>query len=1018
MNEHHTLLNRPGRPYWRSLEQLAETDNFKALVEREFPNHAFEMLNGSNRRQFLKVMAASLGLAGLTAGCRWPKEKIVPYASRPENRLPGVPTQYATAMELGGSATGLLVTSYDGRPIKIEGNPSHPASQGATSAIAQASVLDLYDPDRSQYPIQRQNGQPVSRTWNDVDTWLKTHFESIKQNQGKGFYVLSETSSSPSLQDMRRRLSEAFPLSQWHEFESLSPDNELEGTFLACGQKLRVRSHFNQAQIILSLDSDFAGTHPAAVEHARDFTQGRKPIPEEMNRLYVVESAYSLTGAMADHRLPIPSSDIELFLFSIAAELIVNRSLNKYSDLKEILQPYLDHPFDKTWLSALADDLTENQGRSLITAGYRQPLAVHALAAILNDLLGNTGKTVEFIPESNRPAHLESIRSLAEALSKGEVETLLILGGNPAIDAPVDLGFGDLIAKANSSIHLSLYNNETSLRCEWHLPRAHYLEAWGDARSYDGTILPVQPLIQPLYEGKTPIELLASIAQDESTRGYDIVRRTLMNLLNPSDFESAWRKWLNDGVIENTRDQTISPSFATQKLQTVIQQRSTDKKPLGQDNLEIVFTPDSKLYDGRFANNGWLQEMPDFLTKLTWDNAALIAPSTAKALNIQHEELIKITLNGRELEIAAYVMPGQASNSIAIALGYGRTNAGRVGNQAGFATHTLRTSDAMNFGTGATITKAFQKYPLACTQDHYAIDTIGLQERLRRIPELIRETDISHLGEEEQSHSEEHHDAPELWKQFEYTKNKWGITIDLNCCTGCNACVTACQAENNIPVVGKEQVINSREMHWLRIDRYFKGGEDNPQVAHQPVACMQCELAPCEEVCPVAATVHTAEGLNAMVYNRCVGTRYCSNNCPYKVRRFNFFNYRKNLSETEKMVYNPEVTVRSRGVMEKCTFCVQRIEKVKIAAKNEKRPIEDGEIVPACGQVCPTQAITFGDLNDPNSRVAHKTADPRAYTMLDELNIKPGTAYLARVRNPNPKLVKSETKHERTHSDA
>ncbi len=1022
MQETQAVTEDNGKTYWRSLDELAQTDEFKSLVKQEFPHHANELLRGPNRRQFLKVMAASLGLAGLT-GCRWPKEKIVPYANRPEDRIPGIPEHFATVMELSGSASGLLVTSFDGRPVKIEGNPSHPGSQGATSSIAQATILELYDPDRSKFPLQRLEGKSTSRSWNDTNEFIRNHFAQKKDRKGKGVFILSEASSSHSLQDMRNRLKNVFPALKWHEYESISTDNEREGTRIATGQTLRAHPQFDRAKIVLSLDSDFLNTHPEAIKHAREFTQGRKPVPGEMNRLYVVESAYSITGAMADHRLPIPAGKIQSFLQNLALELIDSHHLDVPAVGPEMRRFLADssYDFDRNWIEAVAEDLVENSGQSLIVAGYRQSPAVHALTVLLNEILGNTENTVQYTEaiDPNRLTHIESIQSLIQAIQNDEVDTLVILGGNPVFDAPADLEFDQMLKQVSHSIHLSLYDNETSHQCQWHIPRAHFLEAWGDARAFDGTLSPAQPLIHPLYNGKSSIEFIADIFGDNTHRGYDIVRRALLDFSNPYEFEIAWQQWLNDGVIPNTQFSSQSIQIQYQTILENLKNEKANRKIPTLDNLEIVFTPDSKIFDGRFANNGWLQETPDFLTKLTWDNAALIGVSTAQKLDIHQGDEVRVQYRNNRLVLPVYIMPGQADYSITVALGYGRTQAGQVGNGVGTRANLLRTSDAIHYGAGVTLEKTGKQQKLACTQDHFAIDPVGRQEKLRRIPELIHEASIEEFSQDpDHFHHDEHHAPVELWRAHDYPENRWGLSIDLNRCIGCNACVTACQSENNIPVVGKEQVSKSREMHWLKIDRYFCGDENNPRISHQPVACMHCEDAPCEQVCPVAATVHTSEGLNAMVYNRCVGTRYCSNNCPYKVRRFNFFNYQKDLQETRKMAFNPDVTVRSRGVMEKCTFCVQRIERIKIKSKNERRPIEDGEIAPACGQVCPAKAITFGDLNNDKSQVAQNHADHRAYTMLHELNVKPRTAYLAKITNPNPKLTDTGIKNEQHHTDA
>lgn len=989
--------------YWRSLDDLADTPAFQEFVKKEFPNHSDEILRGPSRRHFMKVMAASFCLAGLTS-CNWPREKIVPYSRRPDYRIPGVPEQYATVFELGGIATGLLVTSFDGRPVKIEGNPDHPYSRGGATALAQASILELYDPDRSRYPFKRNGLETNLRTMDEVNLFIKNHFAGLKPQQGKGICILSESNSSLCVDSLRARFSQQFPQAKWCEFEPIHNDNEKVGTEIIYGVPLRVHPDFQKAKVILSLESDFLYNHPTSVKNAREFTEQRNPELDKINRLYAVESNYTITGAMADHRLPLESSKIESLLCAIAAELTANHSLESARDYAQVFTKFQTHSFDPQWIKAVASDLASHQGQSLIMAGSNQPPLVHALVAFLNKILGNENITIRYSDEK-KEAGLQSLQDLARSIQLGEVQTLVILGGNPVYDAPADIEMGKLIEQVDVSIHLSLYRNETTERCNWHIPRAHFLESWGDSRAYDGTVSIMQPLIFPLYDGKTIIELLALMNGEETTRGYDIVRQTFQERLSSEFSETNWNQWLHDGIVPNTQYAWSRVLFRDSELIRQLNNIPADR----QFDLEITFIPDSSVYDGRFANNAWLQEAPDFITKLTWDNAALINPNTAARLNIKHGDLIRIRSGESSITIVAYHQPGQAPQTITLPIGYGRTHAGRVGNGVGVNVNTLRTVQTFHRILDAVVEPLHEPYVLACTQDHHAIDKVGFEERDRRIHELIHETNIDdYRHDPEIFHRHSHIPDATLWEPHEYPTNKWGMTIDLNKCIGCNACVIACQSENNVPVVGKEQVSLSREMHWIRIDRYFSGDIENPKVTHQPLACVHCENAPCEQVCPVNATVHSSEGLNVMVYNRCVGTRYCSNNCPFKVRRFNYFYWHKDLQEPQKMVFNPEVTVRSRGVMEKCTYCVQRIEKVKIQAKNERRPIEDGEIVPACAQTCPTQAIVFGDLSKENSTVAKLRRDHRAYSMLGELFVKPRTAYLARLRNPNPELVKED----------
>jgi molybdopterin-containing oxidoreductase family iron-sulfur binding subunit len=1014
-----SLNHTSGRAYWRSLDELAQTPEFRAFVENEFPNHAAEMLSPS-RRQFLKIMGASFALGGLMGCRRWPEEKVAPFAYRPPGRVPGTHEQYATATEIGGAAVGLLVTSFDGRPIKIEGNPLHPASLGAASAQAQASVLELYDPDRNRFPLQRL--EPATkpaysvRTWDEFLALAGAHFADLRKNGGAGLAVLSEANSGPSMADMRRRWQQAFPQAKWYEYEPISWDNQREGARLAFGRPLRMQLDLSKADVIVSLGADLLGTHPNALRYARQWAERRKVdagADARMNRMYVAESTYTITGSVADHRLPIRSADITGLLSEIRLGLGGELKVNPLA----------------------AQDLIAAKGRGILVAGPDQPPEVHAVVAADNARLGNSGTTVTFTadPDPDRPSHVDAIKALVEQMRGGQVKTLLILGGNPVYNAPADLGFADALSKVGTAIHLSLYDNETSIRCHWSVPQAHYLEAWSDARGWDGTVSVVQPLIEPLYNGKTSVELLATLSGEPEKAGYDIVRRTFASLLPKDDFEKSWRRVLHDGLVEGSEYKPVDAKPQSGAAAKYFDNYRRNDAAI----LEVTFIPDRKVYDGRFANNGWLQETPDSLTQLTWDNAALISVHDANARGIKNGDIIRLKANGRELEIAAYVLPGQAQSSIAVPLGYGRSVAGRVGEGVGFNAYALRTSDGM-YTTVVGIDKTARTYKLATAQDHHAIDRVGYEERQKRVPHLVREIPLPVFQQNPEAVQEGGHKANllQLWEHpLDYEDHRWGMAVDLTSCIGCNACVVACQAENNIPIVGKEEVLVGREMHWIRIDRYFSGDPEaaNPPVAYQPMTCHHCENAPCESVCPVSATVHDTEGLNAMIYNRCIGTRYCSNNCPYKVRRFNYFDYHskgpagarlpwlgmpdsqqvKEVDTVRRLGFNPEVTVRMRGVMEKCTFCVQRIQLTKIQANNEGRPIRDGEITPACAQTCPTQTIVFGDLNDANSRVRKLQESNRSYFILEELNVRPRLKYLAKLTNPREDLAEAPAEDER-----
>jgi MoCo/4Fe-4S cofactor protein with predicted Tat translocation signal len=971
-----------GRQYWRGLEELAETEEFREFLGREFPRQASEWINSMSRRNFLKLMGASLALAGLTACSGRPPEKIVPYVRAPEEVVAGKPLFFATAMSLGGYAAGVLVQSYLGRPTKIEGNPDHPASLGATDAFAQASILTLYDPDRSKAITQ----MGAVSSWEAFLNELQPALERQRASGGAGLRILTETITSPTLISQLQALLTDFPSATWHQYEPISRDHVYAGAQLAFGEPVEPVYRFDQADVILSLEADFLLTSPGRVRYARDFASRRRVTesePANLNRLYVIESTPTITGAVADHRLPLKASQIESFARAIARELGLTVAPGNEAALQAV---------PANWVSAIVRDLRAHQGTSLVIAGDHQPPMVHALAHAINEVLANVGQTVIYTdPVIANPANqTESLGELVTAMADSQVDALLILGGNPVFNAPVDLDFARALEQVDFRVHLGLYKDETSAHCHWHIPESHYLETWGDARAYDGTITMIQPLIEPLYDSRSAYEVLAVLLGQTDRSDQDIVQAYWADQTNVEDFEAFWQTALHDGLIADT-------AFPPKSIS--IQSAFGDQLPTesADDALEIIFRPDPSIWDGRFANNGWLQELPKPLAKLTWDNAALISPTTAERLGLTNGDLVELDYRGQVVQAPVWLMPGQGEGSVTIYLGYGRTQAGRVGTGVGFNAYVLRTADTPWFGSGLNIRKTGEQYQLASTQLHHSIEgrsllRVGTVAQFEAEPDFVQEMETQ--GEE-----------ISLYPKFEYEDNAWGMAIDLSACIGCNACVMACQAENNIPIVGKAEVLNGREMHWLRLDRYYQGDLVNPETHHQPVMCMHCENAPCEVVCPVGATQHDDEGLNVMVYNRCIGTRYCSNNCPYKVRRFNFLQYSDLESESLKLQRNPNVTVRSRGVMEKCTYCVQRISAARITAKIEGREIRDSEVVTACQGACPTQAIVFGNINDPDSQVAKLKASPLNYGMLTELNTHPRTTYLAKLRNPNPELA-------------
>jgi MoCo/4Fe-4S cofactor protein with predicted Tat translocation signal len=1004
-----------GQDYWRCLEELADSEEFHKLLTQEFPQQTAGWIDGVSRRDFLRLMGASLALAGLN-GCGKAApvdKKIVPYVNQPETMVIGKPMFFATAFPMSGVGAGVLVESHEGRPTKIEGNPNHPASLGATDAFTQASILTLYDPDRSQ--VVRNAGR-IS-TWNAFLIAINDDLEAERVVGGGGLRILTETITSPALANQLRQLLARFPSAKWHQYEPVNRDNVHAGARLGFGADVNTIYRFENAEVIFSLDADFLFSGPANVRYARDFADKRRVRQGKigMNRLYAIEATPSVTGSMADHRLALRPSEIRNFAAAIAAKL--GLSVQSTTDAQR-----------SPWIDALVRDLQKHRGASVVVAGDQQPPGVHALAHAMNQALDNVGKTVVYSDpiEANSVDQMASLRELVKDIESGSVRILLMLGGNPVYTAPVDLGFAEQLAKVPLRIHSGLYEDETSAYCHWHVPATHYLESWSDIRAYDGTVTILQPLIAPLYSGKSSHEILGALAGRSGESSYDTVRNYWKGQKLTGDFEMFWRTALHDGVVAGT---TFQPKAV--KLKTLAssdwltgfssapetrkptpgsappETRNPQTKP--GNSLEISFQPDPTIFDGRFANNGWLQELPKPLTKLTWDNAALVSPKTAQRLGLSYQigarggehgrvftDLIELRYEGRTLRAPAWIIPGHADECVTLHLGYGRTRAGKVGNGTGFNAYAIRTANAPNYGAGAEIRKIGTQYMLACTQFHH-----NMEGR-----DLVRAATLEEYRKDPNFVQKEHHPEPEgsLYPGFKYEGYAWGMSIDVSACIGCNACVVACQAENNIAVVGKTEVTRGREMHWLRIDRYYKGSPDNPETYHQPVPCMHCENAPCELVCPVGATNHSHEGLNDMVYNRCVGTRYCSNNCPYKVRRFNFFEYSDFDTPSLKPMRNPNVTVRSRGVMEKCTYCVQRINVAKIDAEKENRPVRDGEIQTACQAACPTQAIVFGDINNREAAVAKLKSESLNYGLLTELNTKPRTSYLAKLTNPNPEI--------------
>ena len=971
---------KTGKP---ALDQLAQTAGFQTWIDGKPETAAEPMeIDSNSRRDILKIMAAGAGLAGL-ASCRRPEQRIVSFSRGVEDLIPGKPLYYNTVFNLGGIGHGLRIEANDGRPTKVEGNPLHPASKGSASNWSQGSLLNLYDPDRCPAPMK----DGTTTTWEEFDKFAKEF--AAKSGDGAGVAILAERNAGPAWRALAAAAAKKWAKAMWVDYTPLPHDNVVEGAKLATGTAAQPLYAYDKAEVVLSLDYDFLGADTTGVEETKKFTSKRKVTKpgDEMNRLYVVEGLYSLTGAMADHRLRLKPSEVSGF----AKEVL---------DLVLAGEAKVEGEGRKKFAAAVAADLKKNAGKSLVVAGPRQGPEVHALALAINQTLNNIGTTVTLVQPLFEP-QAPKVKALADALKGGQISTLVILGGNPAYTMPADFDFAANAKKAKTIIHVGPDMDETAALANWCLPEAHYLEAWGDGRALDGTVSVQQPVIAPLMNGKSTLEVLALLMGMEKTTGYDLVKAQY-TASAAGDKEKAWRKILHDGIVEGT-------AFAPLKLTVDAKKVAALPLPAASTSEEIVFTPAHGIYDGRFANNAWLVEMPDPMTKVVWDNCITMSKATAKKLGVNmgfiglEGDVVSITVGGVTIEAPVVIMPGQADGVFGISLGYGREKVGRVGKGAGVNAYKLRNSTGLGYVAGVNVAKLNKTFLLVRTQDDPEGDT--QHER-----PIVREASLEEFTKEPKFAQEvEGPPLQSLFDDWDYAKGyQWGMTIDLNQCTGCNACLIACFAENNIPMVGKKFVAMGREMHWIRLDRYYVGEGDEPQIAVQPVNCQQCENAPCESVCPVAATVHSPEGLNDMAYNRCVGTRYCMNNCPYKVRKFNYLNWNKKKTEIESLGSNPDVSVRMRGVMEKCTYCTQRIAEAKINAKIDpagRRAVADGEIKTACQQTCPADAIVFGNINDPNSMVSKMKAQSRNYALLAELNVRPRTTYLAKLRNPNPALV-------------
>jgi molybdopterin-containing oxidoreductase family iron-sulfur binding subunit len=940
--------------FWRSLEERAATPEFAQRVAHEFPQGATLWPDEIDRRGFLRLMGASFALAGLSGCARKTASQIVPYVNAPEDMIPGVPRFYASAFPLEGYGRGIVVETHDGRPTKIEGNPAHPDSLGATDAVTQAAILSLYDPDRSPGPLH--HGRPASWEAFEAD-WRQRHAQLVGK-RGAGLAILLEPTTSPTIRRLLRSLRAALPQARWYQHSPL-PSYDLDG--------LQEDFDLAQADVVLAIDSDLLFRHPAALRYSRAFASRRRE-GSRLNRFYAVESTPTLTGAQADFRLAA-SPDRTRSILARIDEFLSGSASSGADQLT---------PAEETFARSVVDDLTRAKGGGLVVAGPEQDVQIRRWVRSLNRRLGAEGNSVHYRRALRSDGDGDcrgDLSQLGADVQAGAVDALFILGANPAYTSPGGLGYSDLLGQVGWTVHLGLHPDETGIKCTWHLPESHFLESWGDVRSFAGPASVIQPLIDPLVTSRSLTEMVALIAGGEAVPGYELVRATWDDLVSGSA-SGDWTRGLVAGIMPEPPPPAAIPSGAPQIRITPI------APPAGPD-LVLVMRPDSTVSDGRWSNNAWLQELPKPLTHLVWENAILVAPSLADALGLQAGDLVTVAAAGRSVEGPVWPMPGQAHSVVAVTFGYGRTQAGSVGTSRGYDAYRIRPANAAWVVAGVSVRKLGGNHALAATQHHFNMEGRDLVR--------VVAPGAQPVPPEEASTSL----YPE-WRQGTYA---WGMSIDLSTCTGCNACVIACQAENNIPVVGREQVLRGREMHWIRIDQYFEGGPDAPKFVHQPVPCMHCENAPCELVCPVGATVHSSEGLNQMVYNRCVGTRYCSNNCPYKVRRFNFLDYRPARSSVVNLQKNPDVSVRERGVMEKCTYCVQRINAARITAEKESRPIRDREIRTACEQACPAEAIVFGNVADPDSAVSVRKREQRDYSLLGSFNTRPRTTYLAKFRH-------------------
>jgi MoCo/4Fe-4S cofactor protein with predicted Tat translocation signal len=994
------------KKYWQNLQEFYETPEFKQKIKNEFPSGAaeLEIKSGVDRRNFLGILGSSMALAGVTStGCiRKPREKVLPFSKRPEDIIEGKAQRYASGMYVGGEVLGLLVTTFDGRPTKVEGNPQHPMNLGATSAFAQAEILNMYDSDRSRIPLK---GGKEKISLQTVEEILKEKISQYKASQGKGLAFIVEKCPSPSLHNSLSEIKKTLPAAQIFYHDQAFAENTAQALTALGVKNGFVHLNIDKAKVILTIDSNVLGIEGNSVANTKRFSQKRRISGAEssMNRLYSVESYFSKTGMAADHRLLLQPSLIPAFVVKLAIKINA-KGVSLPLNLIEKISAMAREEVSDSWIDAVSDDLIENKGKSLVTVGYAQPAWVHAMVLAINQGLGNLGST--FVVKSNlsEPEFLGNLSALTSEINSGNISSVVMIGVNPVFNSSPAIGFKEALSKV-FSIQLGFFADETALVSNLHIPMSHAFECWGDVQSSDGTLTVRQPQILPLFDSYSDLELLSFFFNAEKKSGYDVVKNHWEQKLDKSSFQKLWNKWLHDGVMQlQNFDFLEAQSFDFSAASALFANANNSVSNSG--SFELVLPLSDQVFDGRYANNAWMQELPDAVTKLTWDNAALVSQKTAELLKVRNGDLIALTSpEGVSLNVPIWVTPGTATNTIVVPLGFGRSFQGSVCVGAGFNSYSLLTAKASNFQT-VSVQKALGTYPLACAQEHGSMENRPLVreaslENYKQDPAFVDKLEMMPKSKQKIL----------LWERpYSFSEgHQWGMTIDLTACTGCNACTVACNAENNISVVGKKRVADGREMHWIRMDRYFSGTVDNPEAVFQPLGCQHCENAPCEQVCPVGATVHSPEGTNDMAYNRCIGTRYCANNCPFKVRRFNYFAFAKENNEDNPLLamqQNPNVTVRFRGVIEKCSYCIHRVNDAKIESKLKNNGvIADGTLKTACQEVCPADAIVFGDMNDSNSLVAKEKKQQRNYTLLGELALQPRTSYLAKIRNPNSRLV-------------